>query len=399
MEKPFSDALPVIDALKNAGFEAYFVGGSVRDKVLSRPVDDIDIATSARPEQIKIIFHKTVDVGISHGTILVLFKGNSYEVTTFRTESGYKDFRRPDQVEFVSNLHEDLKRRDFTMNAMAMDRNGKLLDPFGGRDDIEKRQIRTVGSPSERFGEDALRLLRAARFASQLGFSIELHTYSSLIHSASLLKHIAVERKKSEFEKLLIGAARKIGLEILCKTGMLHYLPGLAEKAHVVRRLISYEIESLYVNEMWALLLHCMEIEGNKAEAFLRGWKLSVKQMKDIVKLLHFYHLRLENEWDNLSLFKAGKAVIASVEKLILATQGESCRRTPDYFISLFDDLPIKERDELAISGGDLIRWYGKSGGPWVKEMLEHTEKAVLSGKVKNDKETIREWLLRCSQK
>ncbi|CEG27633.1 CCA tRNA nucleotidyltransferase [Bacillus sp. B-jedd] len=399
MEKPFSSALPVLDAILNAGFEAYFVGGAVRDHVLSKPVDDIDIATSARPEEIKNIFSKTVDIGIDHGTILVLHKGNSYEVTTFRTESGYKDFRRPDKVEFVSNLNEDLKRRDFTMNAMAMDKEGNLLDPFGGREDIESRQIKTVGKPSERFGEDALRVMRATRFASQLGFTIEAQTYSSLAESAHLLKHIAVERKRVEFEKLFLGANRKIGLGLLCSTGMLQYLPGLSGKEAELQKMIDCKVEILGLNEMWALLLQSIDAVDKEAESILREWKLPSRQIKEILDIFKYFRFRLKNEWDALSLFNAGKNGIASAEKLIMATSSGDFANKVDEWLSRYDSLPIKSRDKLAVSGGDLLQWYGKNGGPWVRDMLNTVEKAVLEGNVANEKDTIREWLLRCNQK
>lgn len=125
LDHQFKQALPIIDKIKEAGFEAYFVGGSVRDTLLKKTINDVDIATSAKPDEIKLIFQKTIDVGIEHGTVMVLWKDETYEITTFRTESTYQDFRRPDNVEFVRSLKEDLKRRDFTINALAMDRDGK----------------------------------------------------------------------------------------------------------------------------------------------------------------------------------------------------------------------------------------------------------------------------------
>ena len=147
----FKQALPIIDKIEEAGFEAYFVGGSVRDTLLNKPINDVDIATSAKPNEIKEIFPKTIDVGIEHGTVMVLWKDASYEITTFRTESTYQDFRRPDTVEFVRSLKEDLKRRDFTINALAMDRDGKIIDYFNGQKDLENNLIKAVGIPEERF--------------------------------------------------------------------------------------------------------------------------------------------------------------------------------------------------------------------------------------------------------
>ncbi|WP_059170939.1 CCA tRNA nucleotidyltransferase [Bacillus sp. FJAT-27445] len=398
MEKPFYDALPVLDAIHAAGHEAYFVGGSVRDRILSRAIGDIDIATSARPEEIKEIFRKTVDVGIEHGTVLVLVKGNSYEVTTFRTESGYTDFRRPERVEFVSSLHEDLKRRDFTINAMAMDRNGELVDPFGGRADISRKQIRTVGAPAERFGEDALRMMRAARFVSQLGFTIENGTLSSLKESAGLLRHIAIERKKAEFEKLLGGKERKSGLEILVATGMLEFLPGLIGRKAELEKYLTLDSSLLGIDEMWALLLYCLELDKKEAELFLRSWRFSVKQLSWVLKLLQCMKMRLAGDWDLLTLYEAGEEAIVSTEALVQAAGGNANKETMERWLGTYNRLPIKDRRELAVMGGDIIRWEGKSGGPWVKETLVAVEKMVLEGRLENDKEEIKEWLAKCNR-
>ena len=149
LKEPFLKAIPVIKKIEDAGFEAYFVGGSVRDLLMNKPIDDVDIATSATPEEIKNIFDKTVDVGIEHGTILVLYGGESYEITTFRTEGNYVDYRRPESVSFVKSLEEDLSRRDFTMNAIAMTKEGNFIDPFHGMEDIKNTIIRSVGNHGE----------------------------------------------------------------------------------------------------------------------------------------------------------------------------------------------------------------------------------------------------------
>ncbi|WP_316569807.1 CCA tRNA nucleotidyltransferase [Neobacillus sp. YIM B06451] len=398
MEKPFKDALPVLDAIHRAGEDAYFVGGSVRDRIMSRPIGDIDIATSARPEQIKEIFLKTVDIGIEHGTILVLFKGGSYEVTTYRTETGYTDYRRPDKVEFVTSLHEDLKRRDFTINAMAMDSAGGLIDPFGGKEDIVRREIRTVGDPADRFGEDALRMMRAARFASQLGFKIEEATFTSMKKLAPLLSHIAVERKKAEFEKLLGGKWRKEGLSILIRSGIVEYLPGLSGREADLETCLNLDIENLDTDEMWVLLLYCLGFHKQGSESFLRSWKMSNKQIALLTSLLHYMKERMEADWDISSLFEAGKKAIASVERLVEAAGGNASNESMEKWLSNYEKLPIKDKKELAVSGGDLIRWEGKNGGPWVKEKMAAIERAVLLGAVENNHLIIKEWLSKCNQ-
>lgn len=151
LPKIFMQAMPVLKKLEDAGFEAYFVGGSVRDLLLNRHIHDVDIATSAYPEEVKELFEKTIDTGIKHGTVTVLFNRESYEITTFRTESGYQDYRRPDHVTFVQNLDEDLKRRDFTINALAMNTDGEVIDLFNGLEDLKKRVIRAVEIPRRAF--------------------------------------------------------------------------------------------------------------------------------------------------------------------------------------------------------------------------------------------------------
>lgn len=166
LPQEFIDAQPILTKLEDAGFEAYFVGGSVRDTMLGKTIHDVDIASSAFPEEVKSLFHNTVDTGIQHGTVMVLDHGTGYEITTFRVESTYTDFRRPDHVTFVRSLEEDLKRRDFTINALAMRHDGEVLDLFDGLEDMKKSVIRAVGDAEKRFTEDALRMMRALRFSA-----------------------------------------------------------------------------------------------------------------------------------------------------------------------------------------------------------------------------------------
>ncbi len=163
----FQKALPILEKIKAAGFEAYFVGGSVRDALLNRPIHDVDIASSSYPEETKQIFERTVDIGIEHGTVLVLENGGEYEVTTFRTEDVYVDYRRPSSVSFVRSLEEDLKRRDFTVNAFALNENAEIIDKFDGLADLDNRVLRAVGKAEERFNEDALRIMRGLTFCRE----------------------------------------------------------------------------------------------------------------------------------------------------------------------------------------------------------------------------------------
>lgn len=193
----------IIGKLNQNGYEAFAVGGCVRDTLLGRTPGDWDITTSARPEQVKALFRRTIDTGIQHGTVTVMLERTGYEVTTYRIDGEYEDGRHPRQVEFTSDLLEDLKRRDFTINAMAYSHETGIVDAFGGMEDLEKRVIRCVGEPIERFEEDALRILRAIRFSAQLDFSIEEKTREAITRIAPNLAKVSRERIQMELTKLL----------------------------------------------------------------------------------------------------------------------------------------------------------------------------------------------------
>lgn len=206
------------------GFQAYLVGGAVRDLILKKPCSDWDVATNATPEQVMSMFKFVVPTGIAHGTVTVHFYKTEIEVTTFRTESEYSDGRHPDKIAYASTIEEDLSRRDFTMNAIAVNlRNGKICDPFGGRKDIRKKVIRTVGIPNERFMEDGLRPIRALRFASQLNFSIEKDTFSEIFKPdvQKKITSISIERFRDEFLKMLKSEKPSVGLKLMEETGIL----------------------------------------------------------------------------------------------------------------------------------------------------------------------------------
>ena len=207
-----------------AGFKAYLVGGAVRDMLMKVPPHDWDVATNATPQDVIKLFKFVVPTGIEHGTVTVHFKGTEIEVTTFRTEAGYSDGRHPDSINYAATIEEDLARRDFTMNAIAASlEDGQLVDPYGGQEDIKKKLIRTVGLAHERFMEDGLRPVRALRFASKLGFSIEKDTYSEIFKEEIQKKalSISIERFRDEFEKILKSPLPSVGLKLLEETGLL----------------------------------------------------------------------------------------------------------------------------------------------------------------------------------
>ncbi|MDT2833638.1 CCA tRNA nucleotidyltransferase [Vagococcus carniphilus] len=388
MPLEFKQAIPIIKKIEQAGFEAYFVGGSVRDIFLNHPIHDVDIATSAFPEEVKQIFKKTVDVGIEHGTVLVLFEHEQYEVTTFRTESTYQDYRRPDEVTFVRSLEEDLKRRDFTMNALAMDLDGKIIDLFNGIEAINKKEIVAVGNPSERFNEDALRMMRGLRFSSQLNFTIEENTKKAIREHHALLDKISVERINIEWIKLLLGNYRNKGLLTFIETGCYQYCPGLKNKQKELMNLLLLDESLVIKSEEIAWLLLCYVLDIENTNQFLRDWKCSNKILQNVNQGMKQLKKRKLEEWSNDDLYRSGEEVVILVEEVRTILGEES---TLEQVIVSYEKLPIKSMKELEVNGKELLTYLDAQPGPWLGEILSTLEEKVLNGELPNNKEKLLE--------
>lgn len=378
----FERARVIMQQIEAAGFEAYFVGGSVRDTISGNPIHDVDIASSAYPEEIKKIFTHTVDTGIDHGTVMVLDHGEGYEVTTFRTESGYQDFRRPDSVTFVRSLSEDLKRRDFTINALAMRENGEVIDLFNGLKDLKNGVIRAVGTPQQRFHEDALRMMRAARFASQLDFKIESKTMAGIDANAPLLAKIAVERTRVELEKLFLGQNPADGIEVFVTTGLFKYCPMLAPFEADLRQLATLSEWNLSLStEVWALLSYTFYFQNKQIGQFLRAWKTSNQVINDTVQIVRAVTEILEEEQSPMMLFQTGRDRLVSANKIALLFGGEL--QTND-ILAHYDALPIKNKSELKIDGKQLLQETELQPGPQLGTILMQLEQAVVNGTIDN---------------
>ncbi|MDN6385180.1 MAG: CCA tRNA nucleotidyltransferase [Alkalibacterium sp.] len=379
----FKKALPVLKTIQSAGFEAYFVGGSVRDAVLNKAVNDVDIATSAFPQEIKKLFKKTVDVGIEHGTVMVLMEDESYEVTTFRTESTYQDFRRPDSVTFVRSLKEDLKRRDLTINAFAMDDTGEIKDFFGGEQDLNNKVIRAVGKAEERFHEDALRMMRAVRFAAQLGFHLEADTFYAIVVNAHLLKNIAVERIRIEFVKMAMGKHLMEGMTGFIESNLYKYCPGLIHANKELEKVAKVKEPIENERHVWALLLYYLGIQEEKeAHAFLKRWKLSNQLIKESTDLHQLFLHRLLFEHTNETVYQYKKERALEAEILLNQVGKTGNNKSVE---RIDDELPIHSRDDLAINGKIILQETEHSGGKWLGIAISAAEKAVVKGKLANE--------------
>lgn len=388
LNKPFQAAAPVLDKLIAAGYEAYFVGGSVRDVLLGKAVNDVDIATSAFPSEVKAIFPKTIDVGIEHGTVMVLLDGQSYEITTFRTESAYQDFRRPDSVTFVRSLKEDLKRRDFTINALALSRNGDIHDYFKGQEDLENRLIKAVGTADERFQEDALRMMRAARFASQLGFSIEDKTTEALKNHAPLLQHIAIERIQIEFVKMVLGNYRYKGLKHFIKTGLFKFCPGMNKAA--LEQIASLDEPFETERQVWSTYLLLARVPLSEARTFLRSWKLSNKLIQEIITVNETVRQRTEQGIEKWTVYTVGKELSIETEKILnILGYASDINQVKE----VYEQLPIYSKKDLALTGNELMKLSDKKPGKWLGDVLDQIEKAVVYDQLENDQKAIITWI------
>lgn len=268
--KTTKEVLHITDTLEKAGFEAFLVGGCVRDLIMDKEPKDWDITTNAKPEQIIGLFEKTVYEN-KFGTVLVIQEDVSQEtlkqieITPYRIEAKYSDFRHPDEVKFSEKLEDDLKRRDFTVNAMAFSPKGQLVDLFGGIKDIKDKMLKAVGNPDDRFSEDALRMLRAVRFACQLDFSVSYDTTESIFKNAKLIKKISAERIRDEFEKIIMSPKPATGILMLQKFGLLkNIIPELEEG-------IGCEQSGGHIYDVWDHSLHALQHAANK------NWPLEIR--------------------------------------------------------------------------------------------------------------------------
>lgn len=391
-EPLFLEALPVMQQLVDAGYEAYFVGGSVRDMLLHKPISDVDIATSATPQEVKDIFPHTVDVGIEHGTVMVIYHKEGYEVTTFRTEEGYEDFRHPDKVTFVRSLEEDLKRRDFTINALAIGIDDQLMDFFDGIGDLERQCIRCVGDAKERFNEDALRMFRAVRFVGQLGFQVEEETKNAISLLKMNLSKVAVERMKVEFEKMIQSSYRKDALKLFVETGLYQACPLFDGKGEILLKLAEFPIKEMSVLQAWILFVDELKLSDKEVTHLLKSWKSSNEQIRDVLVGYKTYRARKEEEWNFFLAYDCPYEVASEVEQLLIAQNKSTSMEGLE---ATYHSLPIRSMNDIHLNGHDIIRILKlDKKGPIIGQVLKTVEKMILEQSISNDAEVLETYVL-----
>ena len=377
--------MEVLRHLEDNGYQAYLVGGCVRDAVMGRPVNDWDVATSATPVDVARLFPKTFLTGEKFGTVTVLTPEDQVEVTTFRTEGAYRDGRRPENVEFVSNLDEDLSRRDFTINAMAVSPKGELVDPFGGIGDIESRVVRCVGGPNTRFGEDSLRMFRAFRFSAQLGFGIERETLQAIYANADRAKLISAERVRVELEKALMSHRPEMAGEMV-KIGLLsRYLDKIGKNPGKLKRIALLPVEPAI---RWCAFCAVLLEEGFIASAaeFLWEMRLDGKTTRTCSHALSITVFPKDNIGIKILFALYGVDVVRCAAGAHDTLAGGSALKRAGELIASGECFSL---NRLAVSGSDLIA----IGHPPGRELGISLER-LLSHVIENPGDNARDVLL-----
>ncbi|WP_336771880.1 CCA tRNA nucleotidyltransferase [Paenibacillus sp. MMO-58] len=392
-------ALPVLEALVQQGFEAVFVGGCVRDTAMGLPIKDVDIATSARPEQVMSIFPRCIPTGLQHGTVTVLHDGGSYEVTTFRTESEYEKHRRPLQVEFIDRLDGDLLRRDLTINAMAMNAAGVLYDPFCGLDDLNKRTVRCVGDADARFQEDALRMLRTIRFASQFEFAIAHTTWRALIKHRELLGYIAMERVQAELDRMIGGAHPGKALHLLSASKLLSYTGTVLPAANKLAQddtLYSGLDKLADPNTRYAALLMAGGITFHDAEETLKALRLPTQKMNDILSVLSVqFAMKKQNMESELRLvwtsavLQYGEEASRRWLSIVAWNQKHHLHDQTHLFGKWLDEMPAMTLKQLKLNGKQLAEGLRRVPGTWTGQLLKRLLLEVALDKLPNEKDLL----------
>lgn len=432
-ERISKQALITMEMLEDSGYEAYLVGGSLRDILMGRDVHDFDVTSSAKPQEVMGVFadFKVIPTGLKHGTVTVLIEGEPIEITTFRSESGYSDGRHPDSVNFAGSVIEDLGRRDFTMNAMAYRINGQLVDLFGGQEDIANKLVRTVGEASERFSEDGLRILRAIRFAAVFGFDVAAETRRAIHELGYMIEKVSEERIASEFNKILLsnkpGKYLREYKDILCI-----FIPELKacigfnqRNHHHVYDVFEHTIRVVdntqaRLSLRLAALFHdiskplCFELgsdgEGHfyghasksaeMAEEILKRLKYDSVTISQVCILIKYHDHQIENSNRIIKrmLQRLGEEAFFALLDIKRADnfgQSEKFRYRQEILQEIEDSARkiIAEKacfslKDMVLKGNDLIE-LGVSQGPEIGRILEMLLDKVISGEIKNDKQEL----------
>lgn len=360
MNKIEEKALKILTILHENGYESYIVGGYVRDKLLNRTSNDIDICTSATPKEIIKLFPNTSSP--NYGSINITYKNTNFDITTFRRDIKYQDNRLPVKIKYIKSIKKDLQRRDFTINTFCINKDGKVKDYLNATPDLNTKIIKTVGNPKHRLKEDSLRILRAIRFATILDFDIEDKTKHYLTEYAPLLKNLSYQRKKQELDKIFTNQRKEKGIKLLMNLNIAEHLdlPNLND------------------------ITPCDDLIGIWTQAnvddiypFTKIEKMQMKKIREILNQdIHNPYTLYSNDLYNLT-------VAYQIKKENISKLNE-----------LYQNLPIHSSKEIALNGKDISNLLNKEPGNYIKEIITDLEKQILNGKILNEKKSLEKYIV-----
>ena len=370
----------ILTTLKEHGYEAYFVGGAIRDYLIDIPFTDVDITTNALPEEVISLFDKVKETGKKFGGVTVFIDDVQFEVTTFRTEGNYNDYRRPSTVEFSLHVTDDLQRRDFTMNALIMDEQEQIIDHFHAKEDIKNKLIRTINDPIKRFTEDALRMLRAFRFVSKLGFDIEEETLEGIKEVKHLIKEISIERVMVELQKIMQGKHRNKALIYMKETLFDEEL----YNTHEGLRFISTLDQEINIIEAFIIMF----IKGHKEDV----WRFSNKQERLIRQVINLHEVTKEDEFNKFIVFVNGGEVCFLVNRInVLLGYKDQYQVIKE----IDDNLEVKDVCDLAYKGQHIIEETTLRKRSVIALVIDDLLYNVIMGIMPNEYHVLREFALK----
>lgn len=358
----YKSSLKILSKIETKGYKAYIVGGYVRDYILGRISNDVDIATNATPKQIKEIFPDSFLPNEIYGSITVIYNKIRFEITTFRKELAYINNRKPIEIKYIDSLTDDLKRRDFTINTLCMDKDGKIIDPLNNLEDIKEHVIKTVSNGIDSFTEDALRILRAVRFYTILDFKLDKETKYAIIKTKKYLSNISYERKKSELNKIFTHKNAQKGVNLLIELGL--------DKELEIYNLKDIKLSNDLIG-VWSSIKVCDKYPFSKTE-------------KDLMNKINI--VREKNNLDYNVLYKYGPYVnrISALNKGIDGT----------IVIDLYNKLPIKSRTDIDITSNEIVALFNKKPDKYINEVYIDLENNILNGNIENTNNKIKEYII-----
>ena len=351
----------VLEKLENAGYQAYIVGGYVRDYIMKKTTDDIDICTNARPKEIIKILEEYHPTPLEYGNVYLNYKDLNFEITTFRKDINYKDNRKPDKIEYIESLEKDLERRDFTINSICMDKERKIIDHLNATRDIRKKIIKAIGDANKKIEEDALRIMRAIRFATTLNFKLDNELKDAIKNNKDNLRNLSYERKKEELTKIFTSENKKYGIKLLKELELLDVL----ELVNIDNVLLTKDLIGI-----WST------ITMPDTYPFTKNEKLYHNKINNLLN---------ENIMDNFILYKYGiylTSIACDLKKM-----------NKRKITSMYEKLPIKERSEINISADEICEVLNTKPGSLLKEIYDDLEVLILQKHIKNEKNELKEYI------